>query len=125
MSDELLGERIGEERAREAQPGEIGVRQELLAGRVDLLELRGHGREIHEPGTELRAGGLGVEVVGNGRHGTIMEIELAPRVTAGCKEQLGATEGRVTLRLVEVDAQPHDEAQGGQDLQLFRALERA
>lgn len=65
-----------------------------------------------------------VEVVRHGRDGAPLEIELAARVAAGGEQKLRASQGRMTLIVVELDLRARDEAERRKTIQRVGAFQR-
>jgi hypothetical protein len=65
-----------------------------------------------------------VEVVRDGRDGAPLEIELPARVTAGREQKLRASQGRMTLTVVELDLRARDEAERRKTIQRLGAFQR-
>src|SRR3954447_23811577 len=102
---------LGEQRHREALPGEIAVAAEepkSLSGTTEALALR---RECRESVPELRAKLRNVEILGESGHRPSVELEWAPRVTACGEQELGPADRRMELILVDRDALPGEKAE--------------
>jgi hypothetical protein len=97
---------LGEEGPGVDAPGELRILAELAerlrhggqAGRVrpEVSQPR------QEPGLELGVG----QILGDGRHGVVGELDLAPGIAAGREQELRAAEGAVQLGLVVLEHEP-------------------
>jgi hypothetical protein len=66
---------------------------------------------------------LRVEIVGHGRDGALVEVELSSRVAAGGQEELRAPQRCVALVGVELDLCAGREAERGEAIELRRSFQ--
>ena len=102
----VLPDRLGEQRASVAPPGEVRLRpqpRQPVAHRRQSLRVGGEpGERVLEPVARR----LVVEVVGHRRNGAAVQIELAAGIAAGREQQLRAAGRSLHLLRIEVDVTP-------------------
>ena len=113
----VLADRLREQRARVALPGEVRLRTAAAPARRSppANPFRG-GREPGERVLELVACIRLVEVLRHSRDRAPVELELAARVAPGREQQLGAAYGCLHLVRVELDVLPGEPGEAGQQI---------